>query len=105
MKLMGSKIASRAAVQKAGVPIVPGTTRPLQSREDALKVASEIGYPVMLKASAGGGGKGLRLVSSEEELTSLYETASSEALTPVRGRGHSPWLWVSVRERTFCSSL
>ena len=79
IKLMGSKIASRAAVQKAGVPIVPGTTRPLRSREDALKAASEIGYPIMLKASAGGGGKGLRLVSSEEELTSLYETAGSEA--------------------------
>lgn len=79
MKLMGSKIASRAAVQKAGVPIVPGTTRSLRSREDALKAAAEIGYPVMLKASAGGGGKGLRLVSSREELTSLYETAGSEA--------------------------
>jgi len=79
MKLMGSKIASREAVQKAGVPIVPGTTRPLQSREDALKAASEIGYPVMLKASSGGGGKGLRLVSSKEELTSQYETAGSEA--------------------------
>jgi len=79
MKLMGSKIASRAAVQKAGVPIVPGTTRPLQSKEDALAVASEVGYPVMLKASAGGGGKGLRLVSSQEELSSLYETAGNEA--------------------------
>jgi len=79
MKLMGSKITSRAAAQKAGVPIVPGTTRSLRSREDALTAAAEIGYPVMLKASAGGGGKGLRLVSSEEELTSLYETAGSEA--------------------------
>jgi acetyl/propionyl-CoA carboxylase alpha subunit len=79
MKLMGSKIASRAAVQKAGVPIVPGTTRSLRSREDALKAAAEIGYPVMLKASGGGGGKGLRLVSNEEELTSLYETAGNEA--------------------------
>ena len=79
IKLMGSKIAGRAAVQKAGVPIVPGTTRPLQSREEALKAASAIGYPVMLKASGGGGGKGLRLVSSKEELTSLYETAGSEA--------------------------
>ena len=79
LKLMGDKIASRAAVQKAGVPILPGSPRPLQSKEAALTVASEIGYPVMLKASAGGGGKGLRLVASQEELVSLYETARSEA--------------------------
>ncbi len=79
MKLMGDKIASRAAVQKAGVPILPGSPRPLQSREDALTMASEIGYPVMLKASAGGGGKGLRLAGSQEELSSFYEIARAEA--------------------------
>ncbi|MDA2937273.1 acetyl-CoA carboxylase biotin carboxylase subunit [Acidobacteria bacterium AH-259-A15] len=79
MKLMGNKIASRAAVHQAGVPIVPGTERALQSMEDALTAASQIGYPVMLKASAGGGGKGLRVVSTEQELRSVYETARSEA--------------------------
>ena len=79
MKLMGDKIASRAAVQKAGVPILPGSPGPLQSGDDALTMASEIGYPVMLKASAGGGGKGLRLVGSQEELSSLYEIARAEA--------------------------
>ncbi|MDA2933810.1 acetyl-CoA carboxylase biotin carboxylase subunit [Acidobacteria bacterium AH-259-D05] len=79
LKLMGDKITSRAAVEKSGVPIVPGSRRPLQSIQDALQEASALGYPVMLKASAGGGGKGLRVASGKEELRSLYETARSEA--------------------------
>ena len=79
IKLMGDKIMSRKMVEKAGVPTVPGTTAPLDSIEDALRQASNLGYPLMLKASAGGGGKGLRVVSNEEELTSLYESASGEA--------------------------
>ena len=79
MKLMGNKLASRSAVQAAGVRVVPGTEDPLSSMQDGLKVAARIGYPVMLKASGGGGGKGLRLVPSEEQFGSAYQTARDEA--------------------------
>jgi acetyl-CoA carboxylase biotin carboxylase subunit len=79
MEAMGGKISARKIAMAAGVPVVPGTTEPLRSYEDARKVADEMGYPVMLKASAGGGGKGMRLVSDESELKSALETAQSEA--------------------------
>ncbi len=79
MELMGSKITSRRTLAQAGLPVVPGTDRPLESLEEARRVADDIGYPLMLKASAGGGGKGLRLVRSPAELESAYSTASSEA--------------------------
>jgi acetyl-CoA carboxylase biotin carboxylase subunit len=79
MELMGSKTASRHAVLKAGLPVVPGTDRNLESFEEVQHIAREIGYPVMLKASAGGGGKGLRMVRGESELESAYRTARSEA--------------------------
>jgi acetyl-CoA carboxylase biotin carboxylase subunit len=79
MQLMGSKTASRHAVLKAGLPVVPGTDRNLESFEEVQRIAREIGYPVMLKASAGGGGKGLRMVRGESELESAYRTARSEA--------------------------
>ena len=79
MEAMGGKISARKIAIEAGVPVVPGTTEPLSSYEDAKAVASEMGYPVMLKASAGGGGKGMRLVTDERELKSALETAQSEA--------------------------
>ena len=79
MELMGSKTASRRAVLKAGLPAVPGTDCDLPSIDDVRRVAESIGFPVMLKASAGGGGKGLRLVHSAGELESAYRTARSEA--------------------------
>ena len=62
MELMGSKTASRHALLQAGLPVVPGADRNLESFEEVQRIAGEIGYPVMLKASAGGGGKGLRMV-------------------------------------------
>ncbi len=77
---MGSKIEARKIAQKAGVPIVPGIERPLSDVTEALKVAKEIGFPVLLKAAAGGGGKGMRAVQKEEELKSAFEMAQSEAL-------------------------
>ncbi len=80
MQLMGSKTAARQAMEKAGVPFVPGSAKGLPSFGDALKVAREIGYPVMIKAAAGGGGKGMRRVFSETELRSAYDAARSEAL-------------------------
>src|SRR5205085_947984 len=79
MRLMGAKTSARRVATKAGVPVVPGTTEPLESLDEAREVAAHIGYPVMLKASAGGGGKGLRFVTSEEELPSAFDTAQSEA--------------------------
>jgi len=76
---MGSKTESRQRMQAAGVPVVPGTTSPLQSEEEALQVAEEMGYPVMLKASAGGGGKGMRQVDAPGGLAQAYRAARSEA--------------------------
>jgi acetyl-CoA carboxylase, biotin carboxylase subunit len=80
MDLMGSKTRARQAILAAGVPTVPGSTRGLASVEEARVIASEMGYPIMLKAAAGGGGKGMRLVRSEEELDSAMSAAQSEAL-------------------------
>ena len=80
MESMGGKISARRIAIDAGVPVVPGTTEPLRSHEEAAKVSAEMGYPVMLKASAGGGGKGMRLVASGSELRSALEAARSEAL-------------------------
>ena len=79
MEMMGSKTRARQNMDKAGVPFVPGTSRGLESAEEAARVAEKIGYPVMLKAAAGGGGKGMRLVHKPEELKSALESARSEA--------------------------
>jgi acetyl-CoA carboxylase biotin carboxylase subunit len=79
MQLMGSKTSARRMAIEAGVPVVPGTTEPLASYEEALTTAERFGFPVMLKAAAGGGGKGMRLVASAFELRSAFETAQSEA--------------------------
>jgi acetyl-CoA carboxylase biotin carboxylase subunit len=79
MDAMGSKTKARQAMEKAGVPFVPGTSRGLDSVEQAQEVARRIGYPVMLKAAAGGGGKGMRLVPSPGQLQSSLEAARSEA--------------------------
>jgi acetyl-CoA carboxylase, biotin carboxylase subunit len=79
MELMGSKTAARRAVVEAGLPVVPGTDRALASFEEARQAAGKIGFPVMLKAKAGGGGKGMRLVERETELESAFRTAASEA--------------------------
>jgi acetyl-CoA carboxylase biotin carboxylase subunit len=79
MELMGSKTSARRAAIEAGAPVVPGTTEALTSLEDARETAARLGYPVMLKAAAGGGGKGMRLVNAEAELASAFETARSEA--------------------------
>lgn len=80
MDAMGGKMSARKIAIAAGVPVVPGTTEPLTSFEDAKETAASFGYPVMLKASAGGGGKGMRLVAEEGELQSALEASQSEAL-------------------------
>jgi acetyl-CoA carboxylase biotin carboxylase subunit len=79
MGAMGSKTRARQAMEQAGVPFVPGTSRGVESFAEAEKVAAKIGYPVMLKAAAGGGGKGMRLVHGSEQLKSSLESARSEA--------------------------
>jgi acetyl-CoA carboxylase biotin carboxylase subunit len=79
MEMMGSKTRARQEMEKAGVPFVPGTSRGLESLQQAQEVAAKIGYPVMLKAAAGGGGKGMRLVHSAQELKPALEAAQSEA--------------------------
>ncbi|HXX00614.1 MAG TPA: ATP-grasp domain-containing protein, partial [Candidatus Acidoferrales bacterium] len=79
MDAMGSKTQARQAMERAGVPIVPGTSHGLGSLEEGQEVAGRIGYPVMLKAAAGGGGKGMRLVHAPQDLKSALEGARSEA--------------------------
>lgn len=79
MDKMGDKINARAEMIRAKVPVIPGSDGEVHSAEEALAVAEKIGYPVMLKASAGGGGKGIRKVESPEDLLPAFESASSEA--------------------------
>jgi acetyl-CoA carboxylase biotin carboxylase subunit len=79
MRAMGSKTSARSAAVAAGVPIVPGTVEALNSFAEAEATAKQFGYPVMLKASAGGGGKGMRLVTSPGELRSSFDNAQAEA--------------------------
>ncbi len=76
---MGDKITSRRKMIKAGVPVVPGTTDPITSEEDALKTIHDIGLPVMVKATAGGGGKGMRMIDKEEDILPSLRAARSEA--------------------------
>ena len=77
MRAMGSKTAARSKMAEAGVPIVPGAT--CSTTDEAIAAAKKIGFPVMLKASAGGGGKGIRLVNEESEMANAWERARSEA--------------------------
>ena len=79
MRLMGDKSKARETAKKAGVPIVPGSDGPVRAAGDALEIAKSIGFPVILKASAGGGGRGMRICWDESELQNAYETARLEA--------------------------
>jgi acetyl-CoA carboxylase biotin carboxylase subunit len=79
IRLMGVKERARAFMRDAGVPILPGSAGILQTAEEAMRTAGEIGYPVILKASAGGGGRGMRIVNEAAELEPLYNSAQQEA--------------------------
>ncbi|WP_303976843.1 acetyl-CoA carboxylase biotin carboxylase subunit [Streptococcus danieliae] len=79
MDKMGDKINARAEMIKAEVPVIPGSDGEVLTADEALQIADQLGYPVMLKASAGGGGKGIRKVTSREELVPAFESASQEA--------------------------
>ncbi len=79
IEAMGDKIKSRRAMKQAGVPVVPGLTDPVDDATAAKKAALEIGYPIAIKAAAGGGGKGIRIVREASEMESAFRTASGEA--------------------------
>lgn len=79
MEQLGDKIKSKIVAERAGVKVIPGVEEAIKSEEDALKIAKECGYPVMIKAAAGGGGRGMRIVRSEEELLPAYRNAKGEA--------------------------
>ena len=76
---MGSKIESRIAMQAADVPVVPGITTNIETAEEAIEIAKQIGYPLMLKASAGGGGIGMQLMETEQTLTKAFESNKTRA--------------------------
>jgi len=79
MRIMGDKISARQAVIKQGVPILPGTKEAVTTVEDAKKIAKEIGFPVIIKATAGGGGRGMKIVHSQATLPNAFATARAEA--------------------------
>ena len=79
IRLMGEKEKARAAMKKAGVPILPGSDGVIASDEEAIEWARQVGYPVIIKASAGGGGRGMRIVRAEEDLPALFRQATGEA--------------------------
>jgi len=81
MRLMGDKSQARATAAAAGVPVLPGSSEPISDIEAAKVLAGEVGYPVILKASAGGGGRGMRIVLEEDQLESQFLTARGEAET------------------------
>jgi acetyl-CoA/propionyl-CoA carboxylase, biotin carboxylase, biotin carboxyl carrier protein len=78
IEVMGSKTAARERMQAAGVPVVPGTTEPVDSPEEVLRLGEELGWPLAIKASAGGGGKGLKVVRSPDEAERAYQAARRE---------------------------
>ncbi len=79
IKMMGDKIQARQTAIKAGVPVVPGSDGPLKEKDEIIAIAKKVGFPVMLKASAGGGGRGMRMVENESELLSTLKIVQTEA--------------------------
>ncbi|MDP1783864.1 MAG: acetyl-CoA carboxylase biotin carboxylase subunit [Sulfuricurvum sp.] len=78
--LFGDKMASKVAMRAVGVPMLPGTDEPIDNIDDAEKIATEIGFPVIIKAAFGGGGRGMRIVEKAEDFKEMYESATAEAL-------------------------
>ena len=80
IEAMGDKLAARELMKQAGVPIVPGSPGPVTSVKEAEKISQDIGFPVIIKASAGGGGKGIRVVKDPKELASAFRACQSEGM-------------------------
>jgi len=80
MKMGGDKAKARQVMKRRGIPVVPGSDGPMESEEAALKVARKIGFPLIIKASAGGGGRGMRIVTAEDEIAQAFHMAQREAL-------------------------
>jgi acetyl-CoA carboxylase, biotin carboxylase subunit len=80
IRLMGNKVAARAAMEKAGLPLLPGARGKLADAEEAERIAEEVGFPVILKAAAGGGGRGMKICREKSQVRQQFETASTEAL-------------------------
>jgi acetyl-CoA/propionyl-CoA carboxylase biotin carboxyl carrier protein len=78
IELMGSKTEARTAMRAAGVPIIPGATEPVETVEEVLRLGAEVGFPLIVKAAAGGGGKGMKLVASPKEAERAFESARRE---------------------------
>jgi acetyl-CoA/propionyl-CoA carboxylase, biotin carboxylase, biotin carboxyl carrier protein len=78
IELMGSKTRARTAMREAGVPIIPGATDPVETVEEVLRLGEEVGYPLIVKAAAGGGGKGMKLVAAPGEAERAFESAQRE---------------------------
>ena len=81
IRLLGDKISSRNVALEAGLPITPGSTKPIIDVQDAKNIAKELGYPIMLKASSGGGGRGIRIIRNEKELPHALEVSKTEAMS------------------------
>src|SRR5215470_10465630 len=79
IRIMGDKAHAKRAMREAGLPLLPGSEGVVDNEEDAVKIANDIGYPVIIKASAGGGGRGMRIVRNQAELAVSYQTARHEA--------------------------
>ncbi len=79
IKIMGDKVSARTVINKTGIPLVPGSEGPLKNIKDLRKISKEIGYPIIIKASAGGGGKGMKVVEHESDLENAYNLTKSEA--------------------------
>ncbi len=80
IELFGDKMASKVAMRKIGVPVLEGTDTPVKNEKDGEKFAKEIGFPVIIKAAFGGGGRGMRIVKKEEDFSSMFESATNEAV-------------------------
>ncbi|MBS1780003.1 MAG: acetyl-CoA carboxylase biotin carboxylase subunit [Bacteroidetes bacterium] len=87
IRAMGDKITAKETMIKAGVPVIPGSEGLLQSLEEAMSIAKDMGYPVIIKATAGGGGKGMRVVWSDEEMERAYNNAKAEAAASFKNDG------------------
>src|SRR5678816_2308650 len=79
IKMMGDKITAKQAVKAAGIPVVPGSDGAITTEEEAIAAAKQIGFPVLIKAAAGGGGRGMKVAKTEDDLIEAVQTARSEA--------------------------